>query len=101
MTTFTIDSENNIEAHAEVPANADSPHAFATEKEVAKLSGQWSGSRLVQIWRWTTWYPSNAVVQTRHRTYAISFAPTELDRSGRQRANGKGRPGYTHGSDAK
>src|SRR5258707_1202868 len=50
METFTIDSENNIAAHAAVPANLDNQQAFATEKELAKLSAEWPGSRLVDIW---------------------------------------------------
>src|SRR5258706_3193763 len=50
METFTIDSENNIAAHAAVPANLDNQQAFATEKELAKLSAEWPGSRLVEIW---------------------------------------------------
>src|SRR5579884_440031 len=50
MATFTIDSENNIAAHAEVPASADNLQTFATEKELAKLSAEWPGSRLVEIW---------------------------------------------------
>ena len=50
MATFTIDSENNIAAHAAVPANTDNLEAFATEKELAKLSAEWPGSRLVDIW---------------------------------------------------
>jgi len=50
MATFTIDSENNIAAHAEVPAGADNLQTFATEKELAKLSAEWPGSRLVEIW---------------------------------------------------
>src|SRR5258706_7088100 len=47
---FTIDSENNIAAHAAVPANIENAQAFATEKELAKLSAEWPGSRLVDIW---------------------------------------------------
>src|SRR5258706_14037953 len=50
METFTIDSENNIAAHSAVPANTDNLQAFATEKELAKLSAEWPGSRLVDIW---------------------------------------------------
>ena len=38
MSTFTIDSENNIAAHAEVPAGAENLQSFATEKELAKLA---------------------------------------------------------------
>jgi hypothetical protein len=47
---FTIDTENNIAAHAAVPANLDNLQAFATEKELAKLSAEWPGSRLVEVW---------------------------------------------------
>src|SRR5258707_12189833 len=50
METFTIDSEDNIAAHAGVPANTDNLQAFATEKELAKLSAEWPGSRVVDIW---------------------------------------------------
>src|SRR5258708_4214200 len=50
MATFTIDTDNNIAAHAAVPANLDNQQAFATEKELAKLSAEWPGSRLVDIW---------------------------------------------------
>jgi len=46
MATFTIDSENNIAAHAAVPANLDNLRAFAAEKELAKLAAEWPGSRL-------------------------------------------------------
>ena len=44
MATFTIDSENNIAAHAEVPASADKLQTFATEKELAKLNSWRAGS---------------------------------------------------------
>ena len=50
MATFTIDSENNIAAHAAVPANLGSVQAFESEKELAKLASEWPGSRLVEIW---------------------------------------------------
>ena len=50
MATFTIDSENNIAAHAGSPANADNLQSFSTEKELAKLSAAWPASRLVEIW---------------------------------------------------
>jgi len=49
MATFTIDSENNIAAHAAAPANLDNQQAFATEKELAKLPAEWPGSRLVEV----------------------------------------------------
>ena len=50
MATFTIDTENNIAAHAAVPTNLDNLQAFATEKELAKLSAGWPASRLVDVW---------------------------------------------------
>ena len=42
-TMFTIDSDNNIAAHAEVPAAATNLQSFATEKELAKLTAEWPG----------------------------------------------------------
>jgi hypothetical protein len=50
MATFTIDSENNIVAHAGTPASADHLQPFSTEKELAKLAADWPGSRLAEIW---------------------------------------------------
>lgn len=50
MSTFTIDSENTIVAHPAVPANLENAQAFAGEKELAKLAGDWPGSRLADIW---------------------------------------------------
>ncbi|HEY7334150.1 MAG TPA: DUF3489 domain-containing protein [Bryobacteraceae bacterium] len=50
MTIFTIDSDNNIVAHAGNPASADNPQAFATEKELAKLGAEWPAGRLIEIW---------------------------------------------------
>ena len=43
MATFTIDSENNVAAHAGVPASTYNLQTFATEKELAKLSAEWPG----------------------------------------------------------
>ena len=40
MSTFTIDSENHIAAHAVVPANLENAQAFESEKELAKLAGE-------------------------------------------------------------
>src|SRR5258707_5038603 len=50
MATFTIDTENNIAAHTAVPANLDNLQTFATEQDLAKLSAEWPGSRLVDVW---------------------------------------------------
>ena len=51
MATFTIDSDNNIAAHAgSSQPNTDSLQAFASEKELAKLAAEWPGTRLVEVW---------------------------------------------------
>ncbi|MGD1095767.1 MAG: DUF3489 domain-containing protein [Bryobacteraceae bacterium] len=50
MATFTIDSDNNITAHAELPAGADQSQAFTNQKELAKLTAEWPASRLVETW---------------------------------------------------
>lgn len=50
MTTFAIDTDNNITAFtaaAQVPEGQ--PH-FATEKEFAKLSTEWPITRFVEVW---------------------------------------------------
>jgi hypothetical protein len=50
MATFTIDSENNITAHAGLPAGADESQSFANQKELGKLTSDWPISRLVDTW---------------------------------------------------
>jgi integrase/recombinase XerD len=50
MATFTIDSDNNITAHAELPAGADESQSFSNQKELAKLTAEWPASRLVETW---------------------------------------------------
>jgi hypothetical protein len=48
MTTFTIDSDNNITALTGPPASAD--QSFSTPKELAKLTAEWPTSRFVDTW---------------------------------------------------
>jgi hypothetical protein len=50
MGTFTIDSENNIVAHAGPAASADESQSFSNAKEFAKLTAEWPASRLVDTW---------------------------------------------------
>ena len=50
MSTFTIDSDNNIAVCAEAPASTDNLETFASERELAKLATEWPGSRLVEVW---------------------------------------------------
>jgi hypothetical protein len=47
MSTFTIDADNNITAHAALPAGADESQSFSSAKELAKLTAEWPASRLV------------------------------------------------------
>jgi hypothetical protein len=50
MTTFTIDTDNNITAHAATPAAQDNLVVFASQKELSKATTEWPISRLVEIW---------------------------------------------------
>jgi Protein of unknown function (DUF3489) len=54
MTTFTIDSDNNITAFGtpeEAAATTTTPFdTFAGQKELAELAAAWSAERLVAIW---------------------------------------------------
>jgi hypothetical protein len=50
MSTFTIDPDNNITALVEVPAGAERPNTFSSEKELAKLIAGWPAGRLIDAW---------------------------------------------------
>src|ERR1700683_472641 len=50
MNTFTIDSDNNITAHAGLAADADKSSSFTSQKELAKLTAAWPIARLVETW---------------------------------------------------
>jgi hypothetical protein len=50
MTTFTIDTDNDITAHAAAPAAQDNLVVFASQKEFAKATAEWPISRLVETW---------------------------------------------------
>src|SRR5271156_5140576 len=50
MSKYTIDAENNITAHATLPAGADESQSFSSAKELAKLTTEWPVSRLVDTW---------------------------------------------------
>lgn len=50
MTTFTLDTDNNITAHDATPAAQDNVVVFATEKELTKLSADWPITRFVEVW---------------------------------------------------
>jgi hypothetical protein len=49
-TLYTIGDDNNISAFAELPADAIRTEAFATEKELTRLSADWPASRLLDLW---------------------------------------------------
>ena len=48
--TFTIDTDNNIAAHAGQPASAENLQSFASYQELAKLAAAWPATRLVETW---------------------------------------------------
>lgn len=55
MTTFTIDTENNITAFAELEDALNhrigsTEGTFATEKELSALSAEWPIGRFVEVW---------------------------------------------------
>ena len=51
MTTFTLDTDNNITAFTPRAARrAGQLVAFATEKELTKLSADWPITRFVEVW---------------------------------------------------
>src|SRR5580698_267427 len=50
MSTFTIGSDNNIQAFAEAPASSNPAEVFSTPKELARLTASWPAARLVELW---------------------------------------------------
>ena len=50
MTTFTIDTDNNITAFAAAEQIPEGQDRFTTEKEFAKLSADWPITRFVEVW---------------------------------------------------
>jgi hypothetical protein len=52
MTTYTIDAENNITVFASPKeiASGEETETFGTARELAALSAEWPGARLVEIW---------------------------------------------------
>ena len=50
MTTFTIDTDNNITAFAAAEQIPEGQDRFASEKEFAKLSSDWPITRFVEVW---------------------------------------------------
>ena len=50
MTTFAIDSDNNITAYSEKPPVLTGLDLFTSEKQLAKLSATWSAARFADTW---------------------------------------------------
>jgi Protein of unknown function (DUF3489) len=51
MTTYTIDNENNITAHAsKQEADGVPGECFSTQQELADLAAKWSANRLVEVY---------------------------------------------------
>jgi hypothetical protein len=50
MTTFTIETDNNITAFAAAEQVPEGQDRFASEKEFAKLSADWPIARFAEVW---------------------------------------------------
>ena len=48
--TFTIDTDNNIAAHAGTLASDENMQSFASQQDLAKLAAAWPANRLVETW---------------------------------------------------
>src|SRR4029434_99988 len=49
MTTYTIDTENSITAHAS-KQEAGEGETFSSQQELASLVAEWPASRLIEVW---------------------------------------------------
>src|SRR5712664_4934084 len=49
MTTYTIDTENSITAHAS-KQEAGEGESFASQQELASLVAEWPTDRLIEVW---------------------------------------------------
>jgi hypothetical protein len=49
MTTYTIDTENSITAHAS-KQEAGEGESFSSQQELASLVASWPGNRLIEVW---------------------------------------------------
>src|SRR6266436_8205914 len=49
MTTYTIDTENSITAHAS-KQEAGEGESFSTQQELASLVAEWPADRLIEVW---------------------------------------------------
>lgn len=49
MTTYAIDTENRITAHAN-KQEASAGESFSSPQELANLVAKWSASRLIEVW---------------------------------------------------
>src|SRR5258707_12616292 len=49
MTTYTIDTENSITAHAS-KQEAGEGESFSSKQELASLVAEWPTNRLIEVW---------------------------------------------------
>ena len=49
MTTYTIDTENSITAHAS-KQEAGAGESFSSQQELASLVAEWPAARLIEVW---------------------------------------------------
>src|SRR6266404_196106 len=49
MTTYTIDTENSITAHATKQETGEG-ESFSSQQELASLVAEWPADRLIEVW---------------------------------------------------
>ena len=76
MTTFTLHTDKNITAYDATPAAQDNVVAFATEKELTKLSADWPITRFVEVW--------NAFAGAPHETLGADEAHVDAEVADRE-----------------
>jgi len=84
MSTFTIDAENNIMAHAELPAGADESQSFSSAKELLwnSFAGVAPFDELKPVKKFTSRGRSYA-----HLAGGSAFVPGRRATGGRRRAH--------------
>jgi hypothetical protein len=82
MKAFTIDSENNIVAHASAKAapKTEGTELFTSQDALAELAAAWPASRLVEIWNSLTGV--TPVKKFTDRKKAVARIWTELQKLG-------------------
>ena len=98
MTTFTIDTDNNITAFASpISKSVANAEAFSNPEELTALTATWPGARLVEIWNSLPGveparrFTSRQIAVTRIWKAIQNLKPTAQKRAGRAKNKSSGR----------